>query len=85
MIYINCDYNEGAHEKVLERVVMTNGEQTAGYCKDAYCAQAADLIRSRTYSPVPLLVAAVMYLIVVMIMTWGLKALERRLAKSDRR
>lgn len=51
MIYINCDYNEGAHEKVLERVVMTNAEQTAGYCKDPYCAQAADLIRSLCQAP----------------------------------
>lgn len=51
MIYINCDYNEGAHEKVLERVVATNAEQTAGYCKDTYCEQAAGLIRTLCNAP----------------------------------
>ena len=45
MIYMNCDYNEGAHEQVLARIVQTNAEQTAGYCLDPYCAEAAALIR----------------------------------------
>ena len=27
MIYMNCDYNEGAHEQVLARIVQTNAEQ----------------------------------------------------------
>lgn len=34
MIYMNCDYNEGAHEQVLARIVQTNAEQTAGECLD---------------------------------------------------
>lgn len=45
MIYFNCDYNEGAHEKVMERLVMTNMEQTAGYGEDEYCEQARNVIR----------------------------------------
>ncbi|RHR22881.1 low specificity L-threonine aldolase [Clostridium sp. AF19-22AC] len=44
MIYFNCDYNEGAHEKVLERLSKTNMEQTAGYGEDEYCGQARKLI-----------------------------------------
>ena len=44
MIYFNCDYNEGAHEKVLERLNKTNMEQTAGYGEDEYCGQARKLI-----------------------------------------
>lgn len=45
----------------------------------------ATFIRSRTASPVPLLVVAVLYLVVVMLMTWLLRKLERRLARSDSR
>ncbi len=68
-----------------ELIVLFKETAIVGYIAIQDLTKAADLIRSRTYSPVPLLVAAVMYLVVVMIMTWGLKALERRLAKSDRR
>ena len=68
-----------------EMIVLFKETAIVGYIAIQDLTKAADLIRSRTFSPVPLLVAAVMYLIVVMLMTWGLKALERRLAKSDRR
>ncbi len=44
MIYFNCDYNEGAHEKIMERLMQTNMEQTEGYGCDAYCRQAGKLI-----------------------------------------
>ena len=44
MIYFNCDYNEGAHEKILERLVQTNREQTEGYGCDEYCSRAKKLI-----------------------------------------
>lgn len=44
-ILFPCDYNEGAHPKVLERLIETNMEQTVGYGEDAYCAAAADKIR----------------------------------------
>ncbi|MCH5255375.1 MAG: low specificity L-threonine aldolase [Lachnospiraceae bacterium] len=44
MIYFNCDYNEGAHEKILERLLSTNREQTEGYGCDAYCSRAKELI-----------------------------------------
>lgn len=45
MIYFNCDYNEGAHDKVMERLRITNMEQTAGYGEDEYCDQAREVIR----------------------------------------
>ena len=68
-----------------ELIVLFKETAIVGYIAIQDLTKAADLIRSRTYSPVPLLVAAVMYLAVVMLMTLGLNILERRLAKSDRR
>ncbi len=45
MILFQCDYNEGAHPKVMERLAETNLEQTVGYGEDAYCRRAAEKIR----------------------------------------
>ncbi len=45
MILFQCDYNEGAHPKIMERLIATNMEQTPGYSEDSYCAAAADKIR----------------------------------------
>ena len=45
MILFHNDYSEGCHEKVLEALVRTNAEQTAGYGEDLYCARAAEKIR----------------------------------------
>ena len=47
MIYFTSDYCEGCHEKVLQRLVETNMEQTSGYGTDAHCAHAAALIREK--------------------------------------
>lgn len=47
MIYFNCDYSEGAHPQVLEKLISTNLEQTTGYGIDPYCARAADLIKNK--------------------------------------
>lgn len=44
-VLFQCDYNEGAHPKILERLIATNMEQTVGYSEDPYCAQAAEKIR----------------------------------------
>ncbi len=68
-----------------EMIVLFKETAIVGYIAIQDLTKAADLIRSRTFSPVPLLAAAVLYLIVVMLMTWGLRVLERRLGKSDRR
>ncbi len=45
MINLSCDYCEGCHEKILQRMVETNMIQAPGYSLDDYCASATDLIR----------------------------------------
>ncbi|WP_427050743.1 threonine aldolase family protein [Paenibacillus sp. TC-CSREp1] len=45
MIRFECDYNEGAHERILQRLLETNMEQTSGYGTDAHCERARTLIR----------------------------------------
>lgn len=47
MIYFNNDYSEGCHEKVLEKLIATNMEQSFGYGKDEYCASAAEKIKKK--------------------------------------
>lgn len=51
MIRFNCDYSEGAHPSILEKLVQTNLEQTAGYGADPYCRQAAALIKNLCQAP----------------------------------
>lgn len=51
MIRFNCDYSEGAHPRILEKLAQTNLEQAPGYGQDAYCRQAADLIKSLCQTP----------------------------------
>lgn len=46
MIRLNCDYLEGCHPSILEKLTATNLEQTPGYGTDHYCKEAADAIRS---------------------------------------
>ncbi len=45
MIRLNCDYSEGAHINILNKLIETNMEQTPGYGEDIYCKQAAALIK----------------------------------------
>lgn len=45
MIYLNCDYTEGAHPKILEKLIETNMEQTIGYGMDEHCKNAAEYIK----------------------------------------
>lgn len=45
MIRFECDYSEGAHRRIMERLVETNMEQTPGYGEDLYCKEAAGKIR----------------------------------------
>ena len=46
MIYFNCDYTEGCHPKILERLVETNMMQTVGYSEDEICNSARAKIRA---------------------------------------
>ena len=45
MIRFNCDYLEGCHSKILEKLIATNMEQNPGYGLDPHCMHAAALIR----------------------------------------
>ncbi|AKU65295.1 threonine aldolase [Schaalia meyeri] len=47
----SSDYQEGAHQRVLDALVATNMEQTSGYGTDAHCARARDLIRAACEAP----------------------------------
>ena len=47
----NCDYMEGVHPRILERLVETNLEQTAGYGNDPYCVSAKKKILEACQSP----------------------------------
>lgn len=51
MISLECDYNNGAHPKVLERLVATNNERTLGYGFDQFTEHAKELIRQECQCP----------------------------------
>lgn len=51
MIHFQCDYTEGAHPRILEKLMETNLEQTIGYGEDSYCASARDRIREACGNP----------------------------------
>ncbi len=51
MLRFNCDYLEGAHPAVMERLLATNLEQTPGYGEDHYCDSARDRIRDACRCP----------------------------------
>ena len=45
MIRFDCDYTEGAHERILNALVATNSEQHCGYGLDDHCENARALIK----------------------------------------
>lgn len=51
MIRLACDYQEGCHPKILERMVQTNLESTTGYGTDAYCESAKAKIKAACQAP----------------------------------
>lgn len=44
-IQFECDYEEGAHPRIMRKLVETNLVQTCGYGEDEYCKQAAERIK----------------------------------------
>ena len=50
-IQFQCDYNEGAHPRILQRLEETNFVQTPGYGEDEFCIRARDLIRKACKAP----------------------------------
>lgn len=51
MISFTCDYNEGAHPAILERLVATNFIQEPGYGADSFTASARARIREAIGHP----------------------------------
>lgn len=51
MLSFACDYAEGAHEKILQRLMETNREHLAGYGSDHYCESAKEKIRKACECP----------------------------------
>ena len=51
MIYFNSDYLEGAHPRIMARLVETNLDQTPGYGEDAFCERAREIIRALCQAP----------------------------------
>ena len=51
MIRLACDYQEGCHPKILERLVQTNLESTPGYGTDEYCQSAKEKIKAACCAP----------------------------------
>ena len=51
MIRFDCDYTEGAHKAIMQRMIETNMEQTVGYGMDPYCNSAREKIRAACQCP----------------------------------
>lgn len=46
MYQFQCDYSEGAHPRIMARMMETNLEQTVGYGMDEYCEKARMVVRN---------------------------------------
>lgn len=51
MLSFECDYTEGAHEKILQRLIEVNREHLSGYGSDRYCESAKEKIRRECQCP----------------------------------
>ncbi len=69
-----------------EFIALLKETSVAGYVAVVDITRAGNLIRNNTYDAVnPLITVALVYLVLVVILTQILKIVERRLAKSDKR
>lgn len=69
-----------------EFITLVKETSVAGYIGVIDLSKAGDIIRSQTYSPtIPLYTVALIYLIIVVLLTKLLNKFERRLRKSDLR
>jgi len=68
-----------------EFITLLKETSVAGYVGIMDLTKAGDLIRGRTYSAfMPLIAVAIIYLLMVMLLTWLVGKLERRLRRSER-
>ena len=51
MVHLESDYNNGAHEAVLRRLIETNTERTQSYGDDSFSEHARQLIREACQAP----------------------------------
>ncbi|MBO5007124.1 MAG: low specificity L-threonine aldolase, partial [Clostridia bacterium] len=51
MLSFECDYNRGAHPKIMERLLSTNLEAHPGYGADVYCTAAKEKIKAACKCP----------------------------------
>jgi len=51
MIRFENDYAEGAHPRILNRLIETNNEQTSGYGTDEYCEKGKTYIKEACQAP----------------------------------
>ncbi len=51
MIRFNCDYQECAHPRILQKLMETNYEQMPGYGEDVVCDEARERIRALCAAP----------------------------------
>ena len=69
-----------------ECIALLKETSVAGYVAVVDLTRGANVIKNLTYDPFhPLILSALIYLGLVVLMTWLLTKLERRLAKSERR
>lgn len=69
-----------------EAIVLLKETSVAGYIAIADLTKGGDIIRSQTFSPfLPLISVAVIYLVLVMFLSYLVSRLERRLSVNDRR
>lgn len=68
-----------------EGIAVLKETSIVGYIAIVDLTRASDLVRSRTMSPMmPLMFIAIVYFVCVMILSWGVSILERRLKQGDR-
>ena len=67
-----------------EFIVLLKETSVAGYIGLQDLTKGGDIIKSRTYSAfMPLIAVALIYLVMVMIFSYLVKLLERRLSRSE--
>lgn len=68
-----------------EFIVLIKETSISGYIGIIDLTRGGDIIRSRTYEAfLPLIAVALVYLIIVIILTWLVSKLEKRLKKNER-
>lgn len=69
-----------------ELIALLKETSVAGYVAVIDLTRAGNLVRNNTYDAVnPLMVVAVVYLALVVLLTWLMHLLERRLSRNDKR